>query len=149
VTAGLYRGLRWVRDNTPSDAVLVVNNHSLYPDRSDSKYFYYSAFAERRVVLESWDYTPQTAARGVFSLPEVLSPFPRRLRLSIADGDGRALRALVCDYGATHVVVDKAHGAASPRLRELEAIGSPMYSNWDLDVYEIRDGAPCDHASSG
>jgi len=152
MTAGLYRGLRWVRDNTPSDAVLVVNNHSLYPDRSDSKYFYYSAFAERRVVLESWDYTPQTAARGVFSLPEVLSPFPRRLRLSnalFADGDRRALRALVCDYGATHVVVDKVHGAASPRLRELEAISSPMYSNWDLDVYDIRDGAPCDHASSG
>ena len=146
MTAGLYRGLRWVRGNTPTDAVLVVNNHSLLPDGSDSKYFYYSALAERRVVLESWDYTPQTAARGVFSLPEVLSPFPRRLRLSnavFAEGDRQALHTLVCDYGATHVVVDKVHGTDSPRLRELDALGDPLYSNWDLDVYEIRDGRPC------
>ena len=146
ITAGLYYGLRWVHDSTPTDAVLVVNNHSLRPDGSDSKYFYYSAFAERRVVLESWDYTPQTAARGVFSLPEALSPFPRRLRLSnavFADADPQALLALVCDYGATHLVVDKAHGSVSPKLRELDSIGDPVYSNWDLDVYEIRDGRPC------
>lgn len=146
MTAGLYRGLRWVRDNTPTNAVLVVNNHSIRSDRSDSKYFYYSALAERRVVLESWDYTPQTAARGVFSLPDVLSPFPRRLHLSKAiyeRGDTRALRALVCDYGATHVIVDKAHGGIAPRLLELDALGEPIYSNWDFDAYAIRWPPPC------
>jgi len=146
ITAGLYRGLRWVNTNTPTDAVLVVNNHSLMPDRSDSKYFYYSALAERRVVLESWDYTPQTAARGVFSLPEVLSPFPERLRLSkglYATGDPRALRALACEYGATHVIVDNAHGApVSSRFLRLRALGEPVYANWDIEVYAIR-GVAC------
>lgn len=146
LTAGLYRGLRWVRENTATDTVLVVNNHSVRPDRSDSKYFYYSALAERRVVLESWDYTPQAAASGVFALPEVLSPFPRRLRLSKAiyeRGDDAALRALVCEYDATHVMVDKAHGGPAPRLGELHALGEPVYSNWDLDVYEIREQQRC------
>ena len=103
LTSGLYEGLTWIRDSTRAGDVLVVNNHSLQPEGRDSKYFYYSAFAERRVVLESWDYTPETAARGYFSLPAELSPFPGRLAASNAvfrSGNERAARMLARDYGA-------------------------------------------------
>ena len=68
-----------MRDNTDVNSVLVVNNHSIFPDASDSKYFYYSAFAQRRIVLESWDYTRQAAANEVASLDAAHTPFPRRL----------------------------------------------------------------------
>jgi hypothetical protein len=137
LTAGLYGGLLWIRDNTDPNAVLVVNNHSIYPDNRDSKYFYYSAFAQRRVVLESWDYTPQTVDRGVFSLDAAHTPFPRRLRLSNAvfrTANETAVRTLARDYGARYLVVDKVHGRASPKLAHLVP---SVYSNADVDVYAI------------
>jgi hypothetical protein len=137
LTSGLYRGLHWVRQHTSPNAVLVVNNHSLYPDGRDSKYFYYSAFAERRVVLESWDYTEQTTSRGYFSLPVWASPFPTRLKLSQAvfhRADRIALHTLAHDYRARYLLVDKVHGQATPLLDD--RVGK-IYGSGDLDVYEI------------
>jgi len=136
LTSGLYSGLLWIRSNSDPNAVLVVNNHSLRPDEATSKYFYYSAFAQRRVVLESWDYTAQTAARGVFSLDAAHSPFPRRLKLSneVFDGDESALKTLVRDYGASYLVADKVHGNASSGAGRL---GRLVFSNRDIDVYAV------------
>ena len=137
LTAALYEGLTWIRDNTGSTDVLAVNNHSLQPDGRDSKYFYYSAFAERRVVLESWDYTEETAARGHFSLPEAQSPFPRRLALSDAvfrDGNERAARTLAREYGASYFVADKLHGPATPAFTRLFPA---VFSNEDVKVYAV------------
>ena len=137
LTSGLYEGLTWIRDNTRAVDVLVVNNHSLQPDGRDSKYFYYSAFGERRVVLESWDYTSQTAARGSFSLPAELTPFPERLAVSNAvfrDGNERAARMLARDYGARYFVDDKVHGTATPAFTRLFPV---VFSNDDVDVYDI------------
>src|SRR5207253_5263346 len=110
LTGGLYQGLHWVRAHTPTNSILAVNNHSLYPDNRDSKYFYYSAFAQRRVVLESWDYTAQAAASGLFSLDASRTPFVHRLTLSdlvFRAADENALRSLRRDYGAEYVLVDK------------------------------------------
>lgn len=137
LTAGLYEGLTWIRENTGTDDVLVVNNYSLQPDERDSKYFYYSAFAERRVVLESWDYTEQTAATGRFSLPAEQTPFPRRLALSSAvfrDGNERAARVLARDHGARYFVADKLHGPATPSFTRLFPA---VFSNEDVDVYDV------------
>jgi hypothetical protein len=142
LTAGLYQGLLWIRHNTSTNAVLVVNNHSLHPDNHDSKYFYYSAFAQRRVVLESWDYTPQAAATGKFFLDAAHTPFPRRLALSDAIfryADETAIRTVARDYGASYLLVDKVHGWASPWL------GSRVrgvYSNGDMAVFAIAPPAP-------
>src|SRR5262249_50867223 len=64
LTTGLYDGLRWLRDQGSKNDVLAVDNHSLDASGRDSRYFYYSAFAERRVFLESWDYTPDAIDLG-------------------------------------------------------------------------------------
>jgi len=137
LTSGLYEGLRWIRRNTRPSDVLVVNNHSLHPDGSDSKYFYYSALAERRVVLESWDYTDRTAGRGYFSLPEQLSPYPRRLALSEAvflEANERAARVLAHTYGARYFVNDKVHGSVSDAFTHMFPA---VFSNDDVDVYDM------------
>jgi hypothetical protein len=142
LTTGLYRGLTWVRQHTSPNAVLVVNNHSLYPDVRDSKYFYYSAFAQRRVVLESWDYSEPTIKKGNFSLPGWESPFPRRLALSRAvfqRADLLATRALARRYGADYLLADKIHGQVTPLLA---ARVGRVYSSGDLDVYKIGKPAP-------
>jgi hypothetical protein len=137
LTQGLFTGLRWVRDNTKTSDVLVVNNHSLHPDGRDSKYFYYSAFAERRVVLESWDYTTQTTGSGDFSLPPDKAPFQHRLQLTndvFRHADPIAMKALQRQYGAKYLIVDKVHGFASPFLASRVA---RVFSNGDMDVYEL------------
>ena len=143
LTGGLYQGLQWIRENTRTSDVLAVNNHSLYPDNHDSKYFYYSAFAERRVVLESWDYTAQAAASGLFSLDTAHTPFFRRLTLSnlaFVVGDHSALRALARDYSVDYLVVDKVHRSPSPLLAERV---KQVYSNGDVDIYAVgRLGPP-------
>lgn len=142
LTADLYRGLLWVRNNTDVNSILVVNNHSIYPDTTDSKYFYYSAFAQRRVVLESWDYTRQAAANEVPSLDAAHTPFPRRLRLSneVFEGaDEAAMRTLSRDYGARYLVADKFHASVTPWLawRVLR-----VFSNNDIDVYDMAKPLP-------
>jgi hypothetical protein len=137
LTAGLYQGLRWVRSNSDSNAVLAVNNHSLHPDGRDSKYFYYSAFAERRVYLESWDYTPQTVSKNVFSLPIDRTPFPERLRLSqqiFNNADERTIRKLARSYGVRYLVADLVHGHVTPWLKMTVPI---VYANSDIDVYDV------------
>jgi hypothetical protein len=142
MTTGLFHGLRWIRDHTSPDAVLVVNNHSLYPDGHNSKYFYYSAFAERRIVVESWDYTQRAVKEGDFSRALTDSPFPKRLKLSNAvfyRADLLAMKFLLRGFGARYLVVDKVHGQASPLLA---ARVGRIYSSGDLDVYEIGKTAP-------
>ena len=137
LTGGLYDGLVWIRDHTSPNAVLAVNNHSLYPDGHDSKYFYYSAFAERRVELESWDYSVETTRQGYFSLPVSMTPFPRRLALANAvfhRGDERALRTLARTYRVRYLVADKVHGSVSPTFAELVP---RVFSNDDVDVYAV------------
>src|SRR4051812_2071499 len=150
LTSDLYAGLTWIRERTPTNAVLAVNNHSLHPDGRDSKYFYYSAFAERRVELESWDYSVQTISKGYFSLPVAQSPFPYRLALAddvFQRGDERALRALARQYGVDYLVVDKVHGSASPEFAQLVP---RVFSNDGIDVYEVgRPGHWLCHSSQG
>jgi len=150
LTGGLDQGLQWVRAHTRTSDILAVNNHSLYPDNHDSKYFYYSAFAERRVVLESWDYTAQAAASGLFSLDTAHTPFFRRLTLSnlaFGVGDQNALRALARNYGVDYLIVDKVHRSPSPMLAEKV---KQVYSNGDVEVYamgRIGQTAPTEQRS--
>jgi hypothetical protein len=150
LTSGLYEGLTWIRDHTSPNAVLAVNNHSLSPDQSDSKYFYYSAFAERRIELESWDYSEQTIRQGYFSLPAALTPFPRRLALANAvfhRGDEHALRTLAREFDVSYLVADKVHGTVSPVFAELVP---RVFSNDDIDVYAVgRPGHWLCHSSQG
>jgi hypothetical protein len=135
MTAALYRGLEWVRAHTSPCAVLAVNNHYASAGPASSIYFYYSAFAERRVYLESWYYTPNGTRGGL--------PFPARLRLSnlaTQRGDPAALRQLARD-GVGYVLIDKTHGGGAP---EPPSVSRLVYASTALDVYRLlptTDGA--------
>ncbi len=79
LTEELAAGLEWVRRHTNEDAVLAVNNHLRRVPAAESRYYYYSALAERRLFLGSWDYTDRV--RGT-KTGEVPNPFPERLALN-------------------------------------------------------------------
>lgn len=137
MTAGLARGLRWVREHTDSSAVLAVNNHLLIPARGDSLYFYYSALTERRVFLESWAYTDKAVSIGYKRGRAGYNPYPHRLSLNdsaftspSASGLARLRRR-----GVSHLLVDRLHGPTPPAT---PALGRPVYSSTALLVYPLH-----------
>jgi hypothetical protein len=132
MTAGLYSGLVWVREHTTDCDVLAVNNHFTAAQEASSAYFYYSAFTERRVFLESWFYTPNGT--------RVAQPFPARLKLNTAAvslGEPIALRELGED-GVSYVLVDKLHGGGVPEPASTSRL---VFSNGALDVYRLPDAS--------
>ncbi len=132
MTSPLYAGLLWVRGHTSPCDVLAVSNHRKSAYSTSSLYFYYSAFAERRVYLESWLYSP---------LGTILAqPYPARYRLNteaVADGSPAALRRLAAT-GVSYVLVDKTHGGGAPEPAEVSRL---VFANRALDVYRLL-GAP-------
>jgi len=131
MTAALYDGLVWVRKHTTSCDVLAVNNHVNATHASLSAFFYYSAFTERRVFLESWYYTPNGT--------RVVQPFPLRLKLNteaISYGVPRALQELGA-AGVSYVLVDKLHGGAPA---ESASVSRLVFDNSALEVYRLSAG---------
>jgi hypothetical protein len=139
MTASLYRGLSWVRAHTSPCDILAVNFHGTTNDDT-SLYFYYSAFTEREVFLESWTYTPQGAAQA--------HPFARKLALNdlaVVRGDPAALEELT-RQGVSYVLIDKDHGAG---VREPADVSRLVFSDSALDVYRlVGGGAGTDRAGA-
>jgi len=128
ITAALYRGLIWVSDHTSPCTVIAVNNHYSDATMKDSRYFYYSAFTERSVYLESWGFT----ANGEYGQ----KPFPRRLALNDAAtiaGSASSLRRLQRE-GVSYILIDKTHG---PDTREPAGLARLVFRNGALDVYRL------------
>lgn len=135
MTAALYTGLEWVRKHTSPCDVLAVSNVYENATRDASAYFYYPAFAERRVWLESWHYTAggQTGAQ----------PYPGRFALNqsaIQQGNPAALRELA-RRGVKYVLIDNTHGGGAAEPASVSAL---VYSSPALDLYRLRPvaGAP-------
>lgn len=127
MSAQLYSGLLWVRDHTPTCAVFAVNNHYLEAHARDPRYFYYSAFAERRVFLESWEYPAHW---------DKAQPFPARMALNTAatqDGQSAALRQLGRE-GVRYALIDNTHGSGAP---EPASVSRLVFANPALAVYEL------------
>jgi hypothetical protein len=135
----LYQGLTWIRRNTSTDAVLAVNNYrERNPAYRGATYFYYSAFAERRVFLEGWLFTVASwNILGEKALTSKRIPFPRRYRLNEAvfkRADPDALNVLVREYGVRYLVADKVQGTFTPALARL---GRVAYTNPAVTVYAV------------
>ncbi len=134
MTADLWRGLVWLRDHTRSADVIAVNNHDIGSSGS-SRYFYYSAFSERRVFLESWDYTPQGYQH--LSLGKTETPFPGLLALNdaaVLQASPAAISVLYDRYGVRYVVIDRLHGPASPGLSRVRHV---VFANPDVTIFSV------------
>ncbi len=134
ITTDLLRGLQWLRHNTPPSTVIAVNNHDLGGD-GGSRYVYYSAFAERSVFLESWQYTPQGAQ--YVALKKTSSPFPRLLAINdaaVLQASPTAISLLRDRYGVRYILIDRLHGPSSPGLARVARL---VYSNPAVTVFKI------------
>jgi hypothetical protein len=133
ITAALYRGLTWVRAHTSVCDVLAANTHDIVPAgggraQPDSGYFYYSAFAERRVLIEAWVPT----ARGQHGE----QPYPALYALNnaaTAHASAMAVRT-IARLGVSYILIDKTHG---PDVQEPTSVSRLVFTNSALDVYRV------------
>jgi hypothetical protein len=133
ITTELRQGLLWLRDHTPSSAVIAVNYHGARDD--ESNYYYYSAFSERRVFLESWEETPQ--GYSYLLLGRHGSPFPRLLALNdaaVLHGSRAAISLLRVRYGVRYIVIDRAHGGVSAALARAARV---VFANRAVVIFAI------------
>lgn len=138
----LYEGLLWLRaHSSPGDAIAADNYDEPVGRRRYASYYYYSAFAERRVFVEGWLFSSRTHELGGTRVLEGrATPFPERLRLNKAvfvRGDPDALDVLVHDYGVRYLLVDRLHGFATPRVRGL---GRLVFDNQAVSIYRVAAG---------
>jgi hypothetical protein len=130
----LSEGLAWVRDNTAEDAVLAVNNHIRRPADGDSRYFYYSALAERRIFVESWEYADAVFGISLEDVRAGRHPFAKRVALNddVYTGANSAAAALK-RRGVDYLLVDRVN-APPPRNR---IPGRVVFRNSALVVYRL------------
>ena len=137
MSPGLYSGLDWIRENTPDDAVVAVNNQWTDEANTVPLEFIYSAFTERRVFLEGWGYSQRTRELGLDSAE---NPFSDRLELNtaaFAKADRRAIETLASTYGVDYLVVDTANGIPAD-LDGLSRFGETVYENPEVVVIELN-----------
>lgn len=133
------RGMDWIRDNLPDDAILAVSNDRtpktvrLGPSDGD-----YPALTEHRTFREQWAYTAGGNEVGQADAAALrVDPFPKRTALErnlFERGDPRAARIMERRYGVHYVVVSKKDGAVNPRVYRL---GRLVYSNAAVDVIQL------------
>lgn len=137
-TAALF-----INQHARPDDVVVSNvfcRPVRYTENCDHSTVWVSALTGRRLILDGWIYTPQSAAQydGTTGMSRMPSPFQDLLALSL--GAVRApTKNLLCEasdrYGARWIYADRGATAVSPRLDSLAAL---RFSNNSVDVYEIR-----------
>ncbi|MDX6581329.1 MAG: hypothetical protein QOI10_513 [Solirubrobacterales bacterium] len=138
VTRDLLAAAGWLREHTDEDAVLAVNAHYLGEGETGPGLMYWSAFAERRLFLESWAYTIRASRVGAEQvLTGERNPFAARLRLNEAAfaADPRALADLVDRQGVDYLVVDRDDAYPAPALASLAA---PLFANGQVQIYDAR-----------
>ena len=130
LTRPLYDGLRWVAGNTPTAAVVAVNNRFQDPQRGDPHYCYFTAFAERRAFIEC-AYDGTSSYYG--SLHKDLSRLAINERIFTA-ADRAALRTAVRVFDVRYLLMDRVHGPVDERVLKL---GEVVFANEALTVVRV------------
>jgi hypothetical protein len=132
---------RWLRDHSNPDDLLATNGHCRFRvGPCDPRQFWLAAYAERRVLVEGWGYTPpanEIAAVRRLSVARVPYWDPARL----AENDAAFVRPspttvglLRTRYGVRWLVVDRtrAHDRAG-----LDRVARLRYRAGQIAVYQL------------
>lgn len=136
------RALRWLRDHSDPDDVVITNVHCLGAIRPtcDHRRFVVAAYSERAVLIEGWSYTRGAADHydpdGELSYPRIPFWDPELLALNdgfIAGPTADAARELH-DRGVRWVVAY----SRAPRSADLEQYADLRRESDILRIYELK-----------
>ena len=135
---------RWLRGHSGPDDLTATNLHCIpvpsQPAVCDSRHFWVSAFAERRMLVEGWEYTqpaatyPLTTPRRYWSFPFWNQPILDANDAAFATPTPANLQRLR-DLGVRWLFADVTD-ADAPRLQRLAAL---RYQAGDFAVFELTD----------
>jgi hypothetical protein len=128
---------RWTRDHSAPDDVLATNVHCVEGagDTCDSRSFWLSAYAERRVLVEGWRFAPRMAASLSLAAPFWDADLLRRNDAAFTTPSAELLRDLREHGGVRWLVADRTVGAVSP---DLATLAVQRFDNGRMVVYELR-----------
>jgi hypothetical protein len=144
LTPGLFSDYNWLATHTPKDAVLATNNRWIDTAQTDARYFYVSAFARRRTLLEGYYGAPSGAYK--FASQAELQKNPRAgtygdraaaIQAIFVKGDRRALQAAKARYGVSYLVLDLIHRGPASAAR-VAALGRVVHRSPSTIVVDVR-----------
>ncbi|MEV6964716.1 hypothetical protein AB0M47_06325 [Hamadaea sp. NPDC051192] len=142
IPRGGIDAMRWLRDHSSPDDLVATNVHCLRPTVPicDSRSFWVSAYAERRVLVEGWVYTDSAMkAAGTrkdyqwtpYWEPEILAANDRVFTAPSAE----SVAVLRDKYGVRWLAVDRRVPAD---VTGLAAVADLKYTDHDTLVFEVR-----------
>jgi hypothetical protein len=137
MTRGLYDGMAWVRENTPTNTALAISvNGATGPDAA---YFFAAGFTERRIFWGGYGNSNKTHLVGYEKVMRgEAQPYPERFALNqrlFFAPDTQTANTLRRDYGVTHLLVIKAHGG---QRGNVSTIATQVFANDDLEVWRLN-----------
>jgi hypothetical protein len=99
----------------------------------DSRSFWLSAYAERRVLVEGWGFAPRVAALGAYT-PFWDQDLLRRNDAAFTAPTATGLGELRDRHAVRWLVVDRSVGPESPELRQLARL---RFDNGRMAVYQL------------
>lgn len=133
---------RWLREHTRSEDLLATNGHTLTPATDLLTAFWLAGYAERRVLVEGWGYTPRHArimARTGAAFDDV--PFWDQPMLTTNDAaftdPEPAVLERLAGYGVDWLVLDRRFPSDPAAL---DALLDPAFVRGDYAVYRLVGG---------
>jgi hypothetical protein len=134
---------RWLRDHSSPDDVVATNAHCLYLTEEgycDSRSFWLSAYAERRVLVEGWLFAPRTVEMGEKTGGGVYTPFWDQALLRLNDAafarpSPDVLARLRDEYGVRWLVLDRTWHEEPAALLDL---AEKRFDDGVLAIYRLR-----------
>jgi hypothetical protein len=120
--AGVRDAARWLREHSDPDDVVATNAHCRSGPPCNNLHFWFTAFAERRFLVEGWGYTAEANdVRDAAAGKPVFAPFWEPAKLADNDAAFRSPTASRIDllrraYGVRWLFVDERAGPVAPNL---------------------------------
>jgi hypothetical protein len=132
----LYDALTWIRDETPQESVIAVNDQmtEIGPYEFD-----FGAFSERRVFLAGWGFSGDRSERAPLQAGGGANPYPERLSLNqqaFERPDAVILDVLSEEFGVRYLVVDEVNGTPAD-LNALSGLARPVYQAPGVVVFAL------------
>jgi len=140
LTKPLLEALRWLRDHSGVNDIVAVNFND-YPGQEKEKYWYYSAFSERRIFLEgTYNTKEQVDWNYLYHQDPRYTPFADRRQLLedfFNQKQGDALAVMAQGYGVRYVLIDKRWRPPEKFLGDGPGF-IKVFSSPQVDIFKIN-----------